>query len=121
MCNSKKPVRAETNFIRVESDNGPSDFTAESAIHCVTQTASTPLTVQLQINGMQLLFEVDRGAAVLLLISLDTKQKLFKEVEVQDTSVSLHTYTAESIQVVGTMQVHVKYGDYAGEQKLFVM
>ena len=46
VCHSKKPVRDETNV------NGHSDFTAESAIHCVTQTASTPLTVQLQINGM---------------------------------------------------------------------
>ena len=55
VCHSKKPVRDETNV------NGHSDFTAESAIHCVTQTASTPLTVQLQINGMQLPFEVDAG------------------------------------------------------------
>ena len=120
MCHSKKPVRAETNVVEAESDNGQSDFTAERAIHCVTQTASKPLIVQLQINGMQLLFEVDTGAAVSL-ISLDTKQKFFKEVELQDTSVSLHTYTAESIQVVGTMQVQVKYGDYTGEQKLFVI
>ena len=121
MCHSKKPVRAETNVVEVESDNGQSDFTAESAIHCVTQTASKPLIVKLQINGMQLPFEVDTGATMSL-ISLDTKQKFFKEVELQDTSVSLHTYTAESIQVVGTMQVHVvKYGDYTGEQKLFVI
>ena len=55
------------------------------------------------------------------LISLDTKQKFFKEVKVQNTSVSLHTYTVECTQVVGTVQLHVKYGDYAGEQKLFVV
>ena len=36
--------------------------------------------LQLEINGMQLPFEVDTGAAVLL-ISLDTKQKFFKEVK----------------------------------------
>ena len=117
MSHSKKPVRAETNVVGVESDNGQSDFTAESAIHCVTQTANRPLTVQLEINGMQGPFEVDAGAAAVSLISLDTKQKFFNEFELQDTSVP----TAESIQVVGTMQVHVRYGDYAGEQKLFVI
>ena len=45
----------------------------------------------------------------------------FPRYKTEVFQISLHTYTAESIQVVGTMQVHVKYGDYAGEQKLFVI
>ena len=111
MCHSKKAVKAETNVVGVESDNEQLDLKAESAIHCVAQTTVRPLMVQLEINGMQLPFVVDTGAAVSL-ISLDTKQKFFKEVKLQDTLVSLHTYTSESIHVVGTMQVQVKYGDY---------
>ena len=59
---------------------------------------------------MQLPFEVDTGAAVSL-ISLDTKQKFFKAVKLKDTSVALCTYTVESIRVLGTIQVQVKYGD----------
>ena len=69
---------------------------------------------------MQLPFKVDSGAAVSL-ISLDSYKAVFKAVELQDTSASLYTYTAESIQVIGAMQVQVKYGDYAGEQNLFVI
>ena len=48
-----------------------------------------------------------------------TKQKFLKEVELQDISVSLQTYAAESIQVVWTMQVQIKHGGYAGELKLY--
>ena len=61
-------------MVEVESDNEQSDLKAENAIHCVTQTINKPLIVQLEINGIQLPFEVDTGAAVLL-ISLETRQK----------------------------------------------
>ena len=79
-----------------------------------------PLIVQLKINGIQLPFEVDTGAAVLL-IYLETKQKFLKDVQIQETTVSLYIYTSQSIQVVGTMQVLVKYGDHMGKCKLFVV
>ena len=105
---------------RLESDNEQSDLKAENAIHCVTQTINKPLIVQLEINGIQLPFEVDTGAAVSL-ISLETKRKFLKDVQIQETTVSLHTYTSQSIQVVGTMQVQVRYGDHVGEHKLFVV
>ena len=120
VCHSKKAVKADTHAVGVESDNDQLDLHTESAIHCVTQTSIRPLTVQLEINGMQLPFEVDTGAAVSL-ISLDTKQKFFKAVKLKDTSVSLCTYTSESMQVIGIMEVQVKYGDYARELELFVM
>ena len=120
VCHSKKTIRAETNMVEVESDNEQSDLKAENAIHCVTQTINKPLIVQLEINGKQSPFEVDTGAAVSL-ISLETKQKFLKDVQIQETTVSLHTYTSQSIQVVGTMQVQVRYGDHVGEHKLFVI
>ena len=36
-------------------------------------------------------------------------------------SVSLRIYTSEFMQVVGTMQVQVKYGNCTGEHELFVI
>ena len=104
----------------MESDVEQLGLHTENTIHCVTQTTTRPLIVQLEINGMQLPFEVDTGAAVSL-ISLDTKQKFFKAVKLKETSVSLRTYTSETMQVVGTIQVQVKYGNYAGEHELFVI
>ena len=90
VCHSKKVVKADTHAVGVESDNEQLELHTESAIHCVTQTSTRLLVVQLEINGMQLPFKVDMGAAVSL-ISLDTKQKFFKAVQLKDTSVSLHT------------------------------
>ena len=116
VCHNKKAVKA----VEVESDVEQLGFHTENTIHCVTQTTTRPLIVQLEINGMQLPFEVDTGAAVSL-ISLDTKQKFFKAVKLKETSVSLRTYTSETMQVVGTIQVQVKYGNYAGEHELFVI
>ena len=107
-------------MVEVESDNEQSDLKAENAIHCATQAINKPLIVQLEINGKQLPFEVDTEAAVSL-ISLETKQKFFKDVQIQETTVSLHTYTSQSIQVVGTLQVQVRYGDHVGKHKLFVI
>ena len=120
VCHSKEAVKADTHAVGVESDDEQLELHTESAIHCVTQTSTRPLIVQLEINGMQLPFEVDTGAVVSL-ISLDTKQKFFKAVQLKDTSVSLHTYTSESMQVVGIMEVKVKYGDYVRDLDLFVV
>jgi len=120
VCRSKKTEKADAKFMGANSDSEPVELKTESAIHCVTQSAIRPLVVQLEINGMQVPFEVDTGAAVSL-ISLDTKQKFFNTVQLEDTSVSLHTYTSESMQVLGTMEVQVKYGQYAGNHKLFVI
>ena len=117
MCHNSKTATAETHAVGVESDNEQLDLHTENTIHCVTQTSTRPLIVQLEINGMQLSFEVNTRAAVSL-ISLDTKQQFFKEVKI---SVSLRTYTSESMQVVGTIPVQVKYGDYTGEHELFVI
>ena len=102
VCHNKKAVKA----VEVESDVEQLGLHTENTIHCVTQTTIRPLIVQLEINGMQLPFEVDTGAAVSL-ISLDTKQKFFKAVKLKETSVSLRTYMSETMQVVGTMQSHL--------------
>ena len=107
-------------MVEVESDNEQSDLKAENAIYCITHTVNKPLTVQLEINSIQLPFEVDTEAAVSLM-SLETKQKFLKDALMQETTMSLYTYTSESIKVVDTMQVQVKYEDQVGEHKLFVV
>ena len=56
--------------------------------------------VQLGINGMQLPFEVDTGAAVSL-ISLDTKKKFFKEVRKATRYISIITYLYFRVHTCG--------------------
>jgi len=90
VCQNKKTDKADAKFMGADSNSEPVELKTESAIHCVTQSAIRPLVVQLEINGMQLSLEVDTGATVPL-ISLDTTQKFFKTVQLEETSVSLHT------------------------------
>ena len=78
VCHNKKAAKAETHIVEVESDVEQVDLHTENTIHCVTQTTITPLIVQLELNEMQLPFEVDTGAVVSL-ISSDTKQKFLRQ------------------------------------------
>ena len=78
-----------------------------------------PLQVTVELNGKSVVMEVDTGAAVSLM-SETTQRNLFPNTELQQTAVKLHTYTAESLSVVGTMEVKVKYGNYVGKYKLFI-
>ena len=79
-----------------------------------------PITVQLELNGQQVLMQVDTGAAVSI-ISEVTQQKHFPNAHLEQASVQLQTYTADSLAVLGTMEVQVRYGNYVGKQVLFVV
>ena len=72
-----------------------------------------PITVQLELNGQQVLMQVDTGAAVSI-IAEATQQKLFPNAHLKQSSVQLQTYTTKSLEVLGTMDVLVKYGNYVG-------
>ena len=61
--------------------------------------------------------EVDKGAA----ISQTTQKKLFLQAKLQKTTMKFRTYTAESLSVLGTLEVQVSYGNYLGKHTLFVV
>ena len=79
-----------------------------------------PITVQLKLNGQQVLMQVDTGAAVSI-IAEATQQKLFPDAHPEQSPVQLQTYTAESLAVLGTIEVQVKYGNCVGKQVLFAV
>lgn len=78
------------------------------------------MTVQLELNGKQVQMEVDTGAAVTLMAEA-TQKSLFPNVELQKSTVKLQTYTEESLSVLGTMEVEVRYGSYVGKHILYVV
>ena len=53
--------------------------------------------------------EIDTGATVLI-ISEETRKKLFPEAILSKSSLLLKTYTGEAMPVAGEMNVVVKYG-----------
>ena len=64
--------------------------------------------------------EIDTGAAVSL-ISQTTQEDLFPSTHLDKSSLVLRTYTAETIPVLGQMEVEVRYGGYTGHHKLYVV
>ena len=59
---------------------------------------------------LELALEVDTGAS-LSIISESTYHSLSVLPELNSTDVTLHTYTGESIVVLGSLQVYVSYED----------
>ena len=62
--------------------------------------ARQPIVVKLTVDGQSVPMEVDTGAAVSV-ISSTTKEQLFPQKELMDTTLVLTTYTGEQMAVVG--------------------
>ena len=80
----------------------------------------SPYRVTLEINGKPLEMEIDTGATVSI-ISEITKKALFPKAKLNQTSLALHTYSAEPLTVLGQMSVEVKYNHYVGTHNLTVV
>jgi len=92
----------------------------ESTILTVDDHNNKPITVQMELNGQQVLMEVDTGAAVSLM-SVVTQKQLFPNIKLMKSRTQLQTYTAESLAVLGTILVKVRYGSYVGTHTLYVV
>ena len=79
-----------------------------------------PFTVDVKLNGKPLSMELDTGATVSL-ISQNTFKRLFPGTELQQSSTKLHSYSGESISVLGQLQVDVSYDDQCVELPLLVV
>ena len=67
-----------------------------------------PIVVTVKINGSKLPMEVDTGAS-LSIINESTYMSLIALPELKLTDVTLHTYTGETIIVLGSLEVDVLY------------
>ena len=55
------------------------------------------------------------------LISKSTLDSVFPSIRLDNTEVSLHTYTLEAITVLGQLTVEVCYNGYTGTHQLYVV
>lgn len=110
------PQKKDTNWVSTIDDY---EHFPDSTILTVGTKQNKPITVQLELNRQQVLMQVDTGAAVILMAV--TTQELFPDAYLEQSSVRLQTYTAKSLEVLGTMEVQVKYGNYVGNHVLYVV
>ena len=79
-----------------------------------------PLEVTVQVDGHQLVMEVDTGAS-LSLISHETYQRLWPSRPLKASSVNLRTYSGDQVGVLGGLNVDVSFGDKHAELPLLVV
>ena len=112
-CRSKKNFKSPQKAQWVDSSEPSTPTTAslEEPLYVINHHTSPPYRVQLQVQGTPLTMAplVDTGAAVSLapesaVAPFLTSSKLLP------STVVLKTYTRERIQVKGTLQVNVEYG-----------
>ena len=118
---SKSTTRGprKSNWVSA-TDTVETDTFPESTILTVDDHNNKPITVQMELNGQQVLMEVDTGAAVSLM-SVVTQKQLFPNIKLMKSRTQLQTYTAESLAVLGTILVKVRYGSYVGTHTLYVV
>jgi len=118
--NSDKNAKKDAKWLAATTGSEGTEIFPDTAILSIGDHNNKPMTVQLELNGQKVHMEVDTGAAVSLM-SIATQKKLFPNVKLKKSAVQLQTYTSESLSVLGTMEVQVRYGSYVGKHTLYVV
>ena len=107
-----KWLQAETNEEEL-SDDGVGLFN-------IGDKATPPIVIKLRLNNQEVSMELDTGAAVSL-VSEKTQKELFPDARLRSSSVTLKTYTAQEIAVLGEFDVEVMYHDHSVTLPLVVI
>ena len=98
----RKP--AKTNQLELDEDNHEEEYTTFN----LRSPTAPPLKVQVQIEGRNVTMEVDTGATYSV-VGKKTFDNLFSEVKLQDSDITLTTYTGEPIVAEGQADIQVVY------------
>ena len=113
-----KLVSPKTQWVSANDTDSASD-SEELQLFIVGAKSSTPIAVELTINGERLTMEVDTGAAVSL-ISEQTLKAIAPNATLQPSRVILKTYTEERMTVLGELQVNVQYHSVQCSQRRYL-
>ena len=108
--------KPKTHHVHKEPEESSSED--EFKLKKLDKRSSDPIIVQMQVNGTNLDMEVDTGAA-LSVISETTRWAVFPNDTLHPSSLILKTYTDERMEVTGTLNVRVRYGEQ--KQKLVLV
>ena len=103
-----------------ETDPEETTNLEEDVIFNVKSKSTPPYQVVVEINEHPVSMEIDTGAAVSIM-SREVWEARFAELPLAKPTLSLRTYTAERMAVLGEASVHVRYGKYYGTHTLYVV
>ena len=116
-----KGPRRRANVVEVDTTEAkPPPVDPISTLHQVSGRSPSPYKVVLQIEGKPVEMEVNTGASVSIM-SKESWLALFPKIPLARTSMSLRTYTAQTISVEGQADVAVQYGTFAGTLRMYVV
>lgn len=96
------------------------DDLPEEEVLPICQHNSSPITVNVFLNGKSVVMEVDTGAAVSIM-SQCQQRELFSLAALQESTVVLSAYTVERVPVVGSLPVHMEYDGQEEDLSLIVV
>ena len=95
---------------KIEDDTAQEDDPIEHfTIFKVTEDSRQPIKVKMELQQQEVEMEVDTGAAVSLM-SVSQYNKLFPNLPLQSSKLTLSTYTGEQLKLKGERKLEVKYG-----------
>ena len=104
-----------------DNPNGASDDPDQDyQLFAVRGTPEAAIILEPEVNGVTLPMELDTGAPVSI-ISQKVWEGILSKTQLEKSDTGLKTYTGEKLQVLGQLQVQVKYGDQVQQLPLLVV
>ena len=113
---SKPKVHRYHKYVKIDSDDSDSESTNlfsiknDKKITKISENINKPLKVEVIINEIETKMEVDTGSAISA-ISKQFYDSTFRNLKLNKSSIKLKSYNGEEIQVLGYLEVSVKYND----------
>ena len=114
MGHTPKKLKSTTNFVQDTVDNTESDDDDTSyGLFALKDSKSGPMMVDLTLNSIPVRMELDTGASATI-ISDATYQHIQSQngtFPLQPAQVNLKTYTGETLSLLGSIPLQVRYGN----------
>lgn len=110
VCRNMKKMRPK-KVLKLEEEEGETSDEDEYTIWAInSHQKKNAYMVKVDVEGKAIPMELDTGAS-LTLVAEETYRRHWPDKPLEETKTKLHTYSGESIPVLGTVDVLVKYGD----------
>ena len=122
VVNENNPGRSKSvHHVEENSKELSEDSDENFDLYSMTSSSKPkPYRVDITINDKSTKMEIDTGAS-LSLVSEHTFREYWPELDVSPSQIVLHSYSGESIPVLGTVDVVVNYNDHTATLPLLVV
>ena len=111
-------IKADVNHL---DPPPPDEVTQTYTLFPLQNQHHPPINIVPSINGQEVSMELDTGAAISVINEVTYKTILAQQPPLKKSSVNLHTYSGEQLEVLGQLQVTVHHNDQTVSLPLIVL